>query len=268
MTDSRSVFAGSIPEFYDRFFGPVLFEPYAADMARRVAEGAGRAVLETACGTGILTRRLRERLPAEVRLVATDLNQPMLDYAQAKLASLAGIEWQQADCTALPFPEASFSALVCQFGAMFVPDKAAIFGEARRVLSDGGLLAFSVWGSLAENHYAEVVQETIGSFFRGDPPRFFDVPHGFGDEALWAELVRTQSFGEPRLEWLELEAQSPTAEQLAIAMVRGTPMSNAIRERGGDFEQIVAAVTEALARLGGAAPFRAPMRALFVTARA
>ena len=268
MADSSSVFAGSIPEQYDRLLGPVLFQPYAEDLAGRVADRAGAAVLETACGTGILTRQLRMRLPQATRLVATDLNQPMIDHARARLGDAGQIEWQQADCAALPFPAASFSALACQFGLMFVPDKPAAFREARRVLAGGGLLAFNVWDSLAHNPYARVVQETVAGFLPDDPPTFFDVPYGFHDAGAWRDLLSAHGFAEQELESVTLEARSPTAEQLAVGFVRGTPLSNAIQERGGAFDRIVEAVAAALARLGGEAPFRSTMRALVVTARA
>jgi ubiquinone/menaquinone biosynthesis C-methylase UbiE len=268
MAESSSVFAGSVPEFYDHHLGPVLFEPYAADLARRVADRAGDAVLETACGTGILTRQLRARLPPAVRLVATDLNQPMIDHARAMPGSTEQIEWQRADCAALPFPPASFSALVCQFGLMFVPEKPAAFREARRVLADGGLLAFNVRDSLAHNPYARVVQEAVAGFFPDDPPRFFDVPYGFHDVGAWRDLLTAHGFAEQAIEPVTLEARSTTAEQLAVGFVRGTPLSNAIQERGGAFDRIVEAAAAALARLGGEAPFRSTMRAIVITARA
>jgi SAM-dependent methyltransferase len=268
LADTSSVFGESIPELYDRYLGPALFEPYAADMARRVVERTRGAILETACGTGVLTRQLRARMAPAVRLVATDLNQPMIDHARATLGSMRKIAWLRADCATLPFAPASFTAAACQFGLMFVPDKAAAFREARRVLADGGLLAFNVWDSLAHNPYARVAQETIAGFFPTDPPRFFDVPYGFHDARPWGDLLRVHGFAEPEFEWMTLEAHSPTAEQLAVGLVRGTPVSNAIEERGGEFDRIVESVTEALARLGGEAPFQSTMRALVVAARA
>jgi hypothetical protein len=151
---------------------------------------------------------------------------------------------------------------------MFVPDKQAAFREARRVLVEGGLLAFNVWDSLAHNPYARVVQETIAGFFPTDPPRFYDVPYGFHDVRAWRELLTAHGFAEQGFESVTLEARSPTAEHLAIGAVRGSPMSNAIQERGGAFDRIVEAVAAALARLGGEAPFRSTMRAIVVTARA
>jgi ubiquinone/menaquinone biosynthesis C-methylase UbiE len=268
MADASTEFAGSIPELYDRYLGPVMFEPYAADLARRVAERPGEAVLETACGTGILTRQLRAGLPASVRLVATDLNQPMLDYARTSLGGGERIDWQQADYTATPFPPGSFTALACQFGVMFVPDKAAIFREARRVLAPGGLLAFNVWDSLDANPYARIAQQTIASFFPADPPRFYDLPYGFGDPEPWRAMLDAHGFAEQRIEALPIEVQSPTAHELAVGLVRGTPMANMIQQRGGDFERIAEAVEAALAEFGGAAPFRSPQQAVVFTARA
>src|SRR5215210_4122406 len=143
MAETNISFSGSIPQMYDRYLGPVLFEPYAVDLARRVAAHATGPVLEMACGTGIVTQQLRAHLAPEVEIVAIDLSQPMLDYAQTKLVTLKNVEWRQADIAALPFSDASFAAVVCQFGLMFVPDKQAAFREACRVLRKGGLFTFN-----------------------------------------------------------------------------------------------------------------------------
>src|SRR5437867_11146970 len=153
MTDPNARFEGSIPENYDRYLGPVLFEPYARDLARRVQAMEKTRLLEVACGTGIVTRHLRERLPAGARLVATDLNPPMLDFARRKLEGVRGIDWQPADACALPFPAASFDAVGCQLGLIFVPDKSAELHAARRVLVPGGAFLFSVWDSLERNAF-------------------------------------------------------------------------------------------------------------------
>jgi len=256
-----------VPEIYDRCLGPALFEPYAVDLARRVVERAGDALLETACGTGILTRQLRSTLAPSARLVATDNDQPMLEHARTCLRDLAQITWKVADCVALPFPAGSFTSLACQFGVMFVTDKLAMLREARRVLVNGGLLAFNVWDGLAQNPYARVTQETIARLLPADPPSFFDeVPYGFYDAEAWRGLLCAQDFQVKDLEWITLQAHSPTAERLACGLIHGTPVSNAIAERGVELETIVNAVAEALARLGGEAPFRSTMRALVVTA--
>jgi SAM-dependent methyltransferase len=207
-------------------------------------------------------------LPASVRLVATDLNQPMIDHARAQVDETAEIEWQQADCTAMPFSSGAFSALACQFGLMFVPDKSVALREARRVLADGGLLAFNVWGSLADNPYAQAMQETIAGFFPTDPPTFFDVPFGYHDPQRWSDALTATGFADHECELVSHEARSPTARGVAVGQIQGSPLSHEIRERGGDFDQIIGAVTAALARHGGEAPFRSTMQALVFTARA
>jgi SAM-dependent methyltransferase len=261
-------FLGTIPELYDRHLGPVIFEPYAADLARRIPVAMPAPVLELACGTGILTQQLRARLSPAVQLVATDLNAPMIDYARAKPHSAANIDWRTADASALPFPAASFAAVVCQFGLMFVPDKEAPFREARRVLEKNGLFAFNVWGSFEHNPFGRIAHETISSFFSTDPPDFYRVPFGFNDPVVLQHLLDANDFGQVELEWVTHEAHSVSARSLAIGLVKGNPVSIAIEERGGALDAIVDALEVALVRAGGDQPFRSTMRALVVTARA
>src|SRR6187200_1125987 len=138
MAEPVAAFTESVPENYDRYMGPMLFEPYADDLVQRLKLRDPMRVLEVACGTGIVTRHLRERLSPDSELIATDLSEPMLVMAQRKFDANAAIKWQQADAMALPFPDESFDAVVCQFGLMFVPDKAAAVAEAFRVLRPGG----------------------------------------------------------------------------------------------------------------------------------
>jgi ubiquinone/menaquinone biosynthesis C-methylase UbiE len=173
MPAAKIAFSESVPENYDRYLGPMFFEPYAADIASRLEVRSGIRVLEIACGTGIVTRRLRERIPADGRLVATDLSPGMLARARANLAANAAIEWKEADAMALPFADASFDAVVCQFGLMFVPDKLGALREARRVLAPGGHLLCNVWDSLAENEYANIGHTVALTMFESYPTRFY-----------------------------------------------------------------------------------------------
>jgi ubiquinone/menaquinone biosynthesis C-methylase UbiE len=145
MSDDAAGFVGNIPQYYDQGMGPMVFVDYAADIARRVAAGNPARVLETAAGTGIVTRKLRDALPAGVHLTATDLNPPMLDVARSKFHAGEQVEFRPADATALPFADRSFDAVVCQFGVMFFPDKAKSYSEVYRVLAPGGRYLFSVW---------------------------------------------------------------------------------------------------------------------------
>ncbi len=187
---SDAVFAGSIPELYDTQLVPLIFEPYAADLARRIAALAPSRVLETAAGTGVVTRALARALPASTELVATDLNQPMLDHAAA-IGTARPVTWQKADAMQLPFDDASFDVVACQFGAMFFPDKARAFAEARRVLRPGGTLVFNVWDRIEENEFADVVTDALAVVFPADPPRFMArTPHGYSDrQAIATDLA-------------------------------------------------------------------------------
>jgi ubiquinone/menaquinone biosynthesis C-methylase UbiE len=267
MAEPNLSFSGSIPQMYDRYLGPVFFEPYAADLARRVAAHGAGPVLEMACGTGIVTRQLRMHLSQGVKIVATDLSQPMLDYAQTKLTTLQNVDWKQADIAALPFPDATFPTVVCQFGLMFVPDKQAAFREARRVLSKGGLFAFNVWDTVATNAIPRIAHEALAKLFPADPPQFF-TPFTFNDHDVLRQFLTTNGFSNIQLETVTLEGQSESARAIATGFIQGSPLSAAIQERGVAFEPVVNAVTEALAQHGGAAPFRSTLQAIVVTARA
>ena len=157
MLETDKVFAGSIPENYDRYMVPLIFEPYAADFARRAASLSPSAVLETAAGSGVVTRALAPRLPRRgASYIVTDLNQPMLDYAATRVADKR-ISWRKADAQALPFEDAAFDLVCCQFGVMFFPDRPSGYREARRVLKPGGCFLFNVWDRIEENVFANDV---------------------------------------------------------------------------------------------------------------
>ncbi|MCI0605963.1 class I SAM-dependent methyltransferase [bacterium] len=269
MTDKNVKFEGNIPEFYDRHLGPVIFEPYAGDLAQRVAAVVPDGpVLETACGTGILTRQLRAKLLNTAQIISTDLNQAMIDQAFAKPGLASEVEWKQADASALPFSDRVFAAVVCQFGMMFLPDKSLAIREAERVLKDGGLFAFNVWDSHAENPFGRIADEAVTVFFDYDPPNFYKIPFGFSDAEMWINLLKENGFGKIEVNKVSMEARSDSAESFATGLVRGNPVNTAIQERGLQFDPIISAVTEALVRIGGDRPFTCPMQALVFTARA
>ena len=269
MKEQHAQFAGSIPAAYDRYLGPVLFQPYAEDLADRLQVPPNGSVLELACGTGIVTRELRNRLPASVKLVATDLNEPMFQHASAKFSRGEAVEWRQADACSLPFSDGSFDAVVCQFGIMFVPDKALAAREARRVLKPGGQFLFNVWDAIEHNELCQIAHETIAGYFEKDPPTFYQVPFGYHDHAEIRRVLEEAGFRDVGLEVINKSSGASRAEDLATGLVHGNPVSAAIAERDPSLLPVITtAVAGALKSRFGDADLRAPLRAIVVQARA
>jgi SAM-dependent methyltransferase len=266
MVDVRANFSGSIPEYYDSCMGAALFEPFADDLVRRLAARPSGGVLEVACGTGIVTRRLRERLDPSVRLVASDLSKAMLDYARRKLGEPAGIEWREADACKLPFADGEFGAVVCAFGVMFVPDRQAAFREARRVLKEGGTFLFNVWDRVGENPHGLAGAATIESFFPGDPEMRFTTPFDMHDHGLLRGLLAGARLQEVRIETRRLPVGGVSARTFATGQVRGTPRSALIEKRGVPLDAVIDKSTEELTRVGGAEPYRSHAQAVVVEA--
>jgi ubiquinone/menaquinone biosynthesis C-methylase UbiE len=263
----NATFVGSIPENYDRYLGPVLFDPYAVDLVSRLNVSADASVLELACGIGIVTRRLRDRLGSEAKLVATDLNEAMLDYASKKFRPEEIVEWKQADATDLPFADQSFDAVVCQFGLMFFPDKEKAISETYRVLKPGGTFLFNVWDAIEYNELPHIAHAIIAEFFDDNPPDFYEVPFSFHDLESINSLVSAAGFTEIQLALLRLPAVSPSAEEAAKGLVHGNPVINVIRERSeSSIPGIEAAVAAAVAAQCGDTPVRARMQALICAA--
>ena len=227
------VFAGSIPKFYDTYLVPLLFEPYAADLVNRLASRSLSRVLEVAAGTGVVTRALASVLPERVSIVATDLNQPMLDQASA-LGTTRPVEWRQADAMRLPFQDGTFDAVVCQFGVMFFPDKTQALSEARRVLRPGGVLVFNVWDRIEENEFADTVTAALASVFPEDPPRFLArTPHGYHERSrIEQDLVSSGFSAPPEIVTLAARSRAKSPRDPAIAFCQGTPLRNEIEAHG------------------------------------
>lgn len=268
MADVRATFGGSMPGYYDGIMAAGQFDTFAQDLVDRVSAKPAGGVLELACGTGVATRRLRERLHKDARLVASDLSEAMLGFAQRKLAALPGIEWRRADAGALPFGDGEFGALVCAFGVMFVPDKKRLFAELRRVLKPGGELVFNVWDGIDANPHSRATNEVFMSLFPGDPEMRFDLPFAFNDQPLLRSLLAGAGFAAVRIEPVTREVRFRSARELAIGQLRGTPRGTLLEKRGLDIEAIIEKCAAALARVGGAEPYRGSARALAIEARA
>ncbi|WP_321795773.1 class I SAM-dependent methyltransferase [Caballeronia sp. J97] len=260
-------FAGQIPALYDRLLVPMLFEPYAADIAQRAAALGPSRVLETAAGTGAVTRALARALPANVEIVATDLNQAMLDRA-AMTPIERPVTWRQANALQLPFDDASFDVVICQFGAMFFPDKTAAFAQAHRVLRAGGAMIFNVWERIEENEFADTVTATLGRLFPDDPPLFMKrTPHGYFDsEAISRDLASAGFDAAPRIETITQRSRASSAHEAAIAYCQGTPLRNEIESRAGaTLDEATSTCAEAIAARFGSGAIDGKIQAHVIT---
>src|SRR5262245_41289704 len=266
-SDIDKKFAGSIPAIYERHLVPLIFEPYAADLANRLAQRPVNRVLEIAAGTGVVTRRLAAVLPASAAIIATDLNQAMLEQA-AEIGTARPVEWRQADAMQLPFDDRAFDAVVCQFGVMFFPDKAKAFAETRRVLHPGGVFLFNVWDGIEESEFADTVTTALQTVFPNDPPRFLArIPHGYSDRSVIARDLAQGGFtSTPGIETVTARSEATSARIPAIAFCQGTPLRNEIESRDAARLQEATDVAErAVAQRFGPGRVSGKIRALVVT---
>jgi len=257
------IFAGSIPKLYEEHMVPLIFQPYAEDLASRLASRTLSRVLEIAAGTGVVTRYLASMLPDDASIVATDLNGPMLDMA-ADIGTSRPVEWRQADAMQLPFEEGEFDAVVCQFGTMFFPSKSKAFSEARRVLRAGGVLLFNVWDRIEENEFAHTVTTALESLFPRDPPRFMArTPHGYYDLALVEHDLQDGGFvSSVQVNTVAARSIAASARVPALAYCQGTPLRNEIEARDksrlGEATDVAA---EAIANKFGPGPVNGKIQA-------
>lgn len=266
MTDPLAHFAGEIPHNYDRYLGPAWFDSYAEDLARRTLAARPTDVLELACGTGILTRKLLATLPA-ARITATDLSQGMLEHAQDKVGLHERVAWRQADALALPLPDASFDLVICQYGWMFLPDKHKAAREARRVLRPGGQLLFNVWDSLACNDLPRIARGVLEEHFPGSAAPFFGLAFGCHDRAAVMEPAKAAGMQGVSVSEVGRQGATSPARDIAAGLIHGLPIRHALQSRGANLEELVDAVGAALAKELGDPPARARLQALVVAGR-
>ena len=268
MSESDKVFAGSIPKNYDHNLVPLIFEPYAADLAQRAASLSPSAVLEIAAGTGVVTRALAPKLSSGASYIVTDLNQPMLDYAVSRLAPDSRIKWRQADALALPFENAAFDVVCCQFGAMFFPDCPSAYREAKRVLKPGGRFLFSVWDRIEENIFADDVTNALAKIFPNDPPRFLArTPHGYHDTALIRGEMEKAGFSQVAIETRAEQSRASSPRHPALAYCQGTPLRNEIEARdAGKVEAATDYATAAIEDRHGSGEVAAKIQAHVIAA--
>ena len=259
MTTADSNFSGSIAALYDRILVPMKFRPYAEDLARRIAAAEPATILETACGTGIVTEAILRAVPDAV-LIATDLNPAMLDVAAARVAS-PRISFRQADALALPFPDAAFDVVACQFGVMFFPDRIHGYREARRVLKPGGRFLFNTWDRIEANPATDLAARAVAALFPADPPDFFArVPFGYHNRAAVEADLRAAGFTRIEAETVSMRSRIGSAREAAAGLCQGTPLRSEIEARGS-LDEATEAAAAALAPLVGPGGLDAPVSA-------
>ncbi|MBB4351808.1 class I SAM-dependent methyltransferase [Aliirhizobium cellulosilyticum] len=269
MTEADKVFAGNIPALYQQHMVPMLFEPYAQEMAGRVARLKPQTLLEIAAGTGVLTRALAARLGDTAEIIATDLNQPMLDLAAHLQRGGGKTTFRQADAQALPFDDGSFDVAVCQFGVMFFPDKLQGYREVRRVLKPGGSYLFSVWDRVSANAFVTTVSDALAKRFPADPPRFMErTPHGYFDTDAIIDTLHEAGFSEVKVETADKISRAESAASAAAGYCQGSPLSGEIEARQpGKLWAVTKAVASALAERFGPGEIEGEVRAHVITAR-
>lgn len=265
MDDDATRFSGSIPEHYDSGLGPVLFRHYADVLGRLVALGEPRRILEVAAGTGISSEAIVAHNP-DVELTVTDLNEAMLQRARTKLP--AGTRIQVADAQALPFDDASFDAVACQFGIMFFPDLEAGFREARRVLAPGGVYVFSVWDSHAKNRFAAITDGLLAETFPDDPPPFYRVPFGKSAVDPLRDLAQSTGFGALSIDVAPYDSPVESWAAFGDGLIAGNPVSDQVRARGGDVDALAREVAARLEAEYGPEPASIPLQTIFYRASA
>jgi SAM-dependent methyltransferase len=267
MRQSDKAFTGSIPALYDRYLGPMLFEPYAVDLATRVKTFAPLAVLETAAGTGIVTARLADVLSDDTGITATDLNQAMIDTAAAKIAS-DRITWQACDAMRLPFADGAFDCVLCQFGVMFFPSKVEAFKEARRVLKPGGTFLFNVWDRIECSPIFLTIADTIAERYPADPPNFpRRTPYGHHDVQTILDHLGEAGFADVAFDVVTLRSVCPTPRDAAIGVCQGSPLRSEIEARDPTgLDAATDAAVAALAARFGDGPMESTMQAIVFTA--
>ena len=268
MASTDTKVARLMPDIYEGVLVPMIIEPYARDLAARVLQTGAQSVIETAAGTGVLTRALVSKLPPPRRLVATDVDPTVLERAAALVPKDAKVTFRQANALDLPFADESFDAVVCQFGAVFFPDKVKAYREARRLLKAGGHFLFNVWGRISENQFANTVSDALADIFPRDPPRFLaHVAHGYHDADTIRKELRAAGFTSISIETKSDVSRAPSAREPATGYCQGTPLRAEIEARDAlALERTTRKVSEALAARFGPGSVEGSIQALVVNA--
>jgi ubiquinone/menaquinone biosynthesis C-methylase UbiE len=252
---------GETAMHYDQFFGPLFFEPYAIEVAKRIDPSKVSTVLEIAAGTGRVTRHIRERIAPTAKLIASDLSEEMLAIAKNKLSHL-DIDWQKIDAQQLPFNDNSIDLVVCCFGYMFVPDKPKAFAEVYRILKSGGQFLFTTWDKLENNAASYSSRSTAEKYLEEPLPESCNLATSMNDEAVISLLLKDAEFVKISIEKVKLFSVSRTAKEASSGLLWGH-IYEKIKKRNPDWiDEIKIKIEKDLTEKFGAVPMVAPMSAL------
>lgn len=267
MSNDHSAFVGKIPVNYEKYLGPLIFDVYAEDLASRISIPDKGVLLETAAGTGLATRKIRNQVSSSIKIVATDLNADMLQLAEGKFDASENIEFQTANAENLPFDDSFFDGVACQFSIMFFPDKLAALKEAARVLKPGGSFYFNIWDSFEHNELVKATHETLSSFFTEESPDFFTTPYGYFEIDKVKELLGTAGFSDIEIAVLPRRSSASQARDVALGYILGTPARLQIEKIAPDsLNDVVDRVEQAIIKKFGAGLLSAKMQAIAFTA--
>ena len=266
MSDTPKLFTGSIPEHYDKYLGPMYFEPYAIDVPTRFDANRLQKVLEIGCGTGRVTKQLREALPSTCTLIASDISEDMLAYAKEKLKN-RNIEWQIIDAQSLPFEDNSIDLVVSCFAFMFVEDKAKAFAEVHRVLKKGGQFVLSLWDKLELNGPSDTYRKIVKEYIPENLPKIYGLPYSFYEKHEIKKYFDDAGFVNVTVEQDQKTAVSDSVKETAFGLSRGGSLYNEIMSRNPSWvDEIQTKLESELAKKYGDHPMKAPMSAVICEA--
>ncbi|MEO5682800.1 MAG: methyltransferase domain-containing protein [Chitinophagaceae bacterium] len=257
---------GDSPAFYDQFFGPLFFEPYAIEVAKRINPALTGIALEIAAGTGRVTRHIRERIAAPAKLIASDISENMLGVAKKKLSHL-DIKWQHINAEQLPFNDNSVDLVVCCFGYMFVSDKPKALAEAYRVLTPGSMLLFTTWDRLEQNAISYISTSIAKEYVQEPLSASNNLATSMSDETIIQSLLQDAGFSKISIEKVVQVSVSPTAKEAAYGLIKGGPYyKQSKKDNPALIEEITIKVEKELAEKFGTAPMVAPISAVIIQA--
>ncbi|MGN6722441.1 MAG: class I SAM-dependent methyltransferase [Marmoricola sp.] len=266
MAAEDTAFVGSIPAVYEQLLVPMVFAEPAQHLATAIVATDPKDILETAAGTGVLTRALVER--SDATITATDLNDPMLQEA-SRLCDSDRVHWKVADALDLAFPDGSFDVVACQFGVMFFPDRPRGYAEALRVLRPGGTFFFSAWNRIEANPAWQAIADTLIATAPEEPLDLFPrVPFGYYDPAVIRADLEKAGYDDIEVTTMGAVSHS-TVDEAARAICQGTTMKAAIEAHSSmTVDRATEMAGRALRDEFGEGPIDAPISWLQVSARA